>query len=1472
MSESVILLVADQPFCTKTYGKIGCNAAVGTTGPAKCHNTRATCQDPANYFAGTRKLVFSEKQEGLSKYGHVMPFIESIRVTAGAVNLGGLDASMSPLGVRESVSVAMSNQKHSDFWVDKYRRERLVGDPAHVLLPGTTGSFAQTLDSPALDLTGAMGLRAKVRANAYTNLTGAHQTIAAKAESPGGTLNQSYRLFIDFEGKLNFSLSTGGGVSIFTSTAALPAANGADIFVRSDFTISMPDGIVTFYTSSDGVTWSQLGDPVTITGANAIRAGTEPLNVGAFTVSNSPFGGRIYWVEVRNGSGDVVAKFEPEVAEPGATTFESSTGETWSMLGNASLVMAGEDSYTKSAFHNKWLARNPYYLHYQTHLYEGELGQPVVQNLLQRSTDLSHAYWTWTGALPVAANLEWWRLTDVNAADPEHLKRAEFILPNTAYTASVRVKKFTDAYNIGGADFDGTNDRMARGGALTGVAASNKGTFSCLLRLGGGDGVSQFLITTGGAATARFLVQRTSGNKIQVFGADSTLVTLLNMQTVNSYTATGEWIRITASWDLSVAGRHHLLINGVSDKSVTTFVDGNIDYVDNASGPDFGVGGNHTGTSGRLNGELAEVYFNPGVYIDLSVAANDLKFGKGNRATPLGQQGTLPTGASPAIYLHLEEFQGGATFAINRGTGGNFTITGSLDGAPAPATGPAHFGLLRMRFITTNAENYGVAFNAQTGEVAPADFWGSADAENVGVIDDEDAWVFWVRARSGQFHNQVEVQLYPASGALPFSSGNNTATVGYIDATQMQLQKGLFVGPHAETTDAISAEGMRERHYLLTKVDGPNAKTGVVTWTLKDVFSLIEQRKAVCPRPSLAELQADIAVLTDTSFTVVPAGIGAKFAASGIVVVGKEAMNFTRVGDVFTTAGRGVFGSEVETHEAEDVVQEVYQEVSQQLHNIAYRLLTNFSEIPAIFINKVQWDIDGLKIPELHTGRIASPTAVFELLGELVLQGTFTLFPNVSTGEVEFIPLRAASSARALVDSLHVIEDEVDVKRQEAKRTSQVWVYYGQINPVESTDDVKNYRSRLALIDTAAEGPQQYGSPAIKTIKSRWIPPNARSFAENLGERIMSMFRDPPVEATFLMRQEDSWQMNLARLIDLKLADVVDFFGNAANLVYGIFRMERRPRNRVLVSGQSMKFAEQDLTRRIFIEFDETDVNMRTKHDALYGPPVAGTTVKLTVNPGVFVGGGSPTSWALDTGSWPEGVTLQWEINGEILPKGGDGGQGGNVRTELLTGDPVGDPPVAPTEESCAEVFVGSNGQNGAHGARLLHPVTISGSGIIRGGFGGGGGGGAGRGDFFNFVAGGYDMWCCGSGGAGARGFPVGNPASRGVDVGTLGKHRSANNPGSPGSEPGSPTAATRTTHGTGGASGSSSEFNNRRIVGGAGGNGTASGTAATHTDTFTALEEKAGGAAGARGNAINGNSLATFSGWTGTIDGAQVG
>lgn len=234
--------------------------------------------------------------------------------------------------------------------------------------------------------------------------------------------------------------------------------------------------------------------------------------------------------------------------------------------------------------------------------------------------------------------------------------------------------------DIDAVTFDGTNDYMLRGGALTGAVDGRVGMASFWYQMNGGDAVLQFILRS---ALGRLILRRGVDNiwTIGLFNAAGTSSFVINSAT--AVTAGVGWHHLLASWDTNaIAGAKigQIYLDDVSDPGAFTDASAafDIDYTDT----DYGIGA-HTDGTGKLNADVADIYLNFAARLDFSIEANRRKFiSAAGKPVGLGTDGSLPTGTAPIV------FQKGpaASFATNRGTGGDFTVTGELtDAATSPS-------------------------------------------------------------------------------------------------------------------------------------------------------------------------------------------------------------------------------------------------------------------------------------------------------------------------------------------------------------------------------------------------------------------------------------------------------------------------------------------------------------------------------------------------------------------------------------------------------------------------------------------------------------------------------------------------------------------------------------------------------------------------------------------------------------------
>ncbi len=161
-------------------------------------------------------------------------------------------------------------------------------------LPGTSGNYASTPDTSALDITGDIDIRVKVAMDDWT--PSAVQDLLAKYDSPAN--QRGYLLQLDVAGSLILWLSSTGAAS-GSSTSSVPTGmvGGTVKWVRA--TYRMSDRRVQFFLSDDGVSWSQLGTDLTHS-MTSIFSNTAPLVIGARSDLTEYAAGKFYRTQVRN--------------------------------------------------------------------------------------------------------------------------------------------------------------------------------------------------------------------------------------------------------------------------------------------------------------------------------------------------------------------------------------------------------------------------------------------------------------------------------------------------------------------------------------------------------------------------------------------------------------------------------------------------------------------------------------------------------------------------------------------------------------------------------------------------------------------------------------------------------------------------------------------------------------------------------------------------------------------------------------------------------------------------------------------------------------------------------------------------------------------------------------------------------------------------------------------------------------------
>lgn len=417
------------------------------------------------------------------------------------------------------------------------------------------------------------------------------------------------------------------------------------------------------------------------------------------------------------------------------------------------------------------------------------------------------------------------------------------------------------------------------------------------------------------------------------------------------------------------------------------------------------------------------------------------------------------------------------------------------------------------------------------------------------------------------------------------------------------------------------------RGYVITGFTGPNSN-GVVTIQAKDILTKAEDAKAQAPIASTGKLLAAIDDVV-TSATLTPAGIGdIEYGLSGFVRFEKEVCSYTRTGgsDVLTLV-RGVEGTEAAAHDINTVAQDCLDIDADKPQDILYLLLNTYAGIDAAYLDKTQWDAEQLAhLPQLYSTLISEPTSVAKLVGEMCEQMFFSVWWDERESLVKIRAVRNAQEEEItdLNDDANLLADSISWKDLPDELISQVWIFYGQINPTVKLDQESNYATAEIAIDNDAETSAKNDTKKIKKIYSRWLGVGSGATAESLASDILGRHSNVPRKCEFSLDAKDGdlWLGDYIRVTN-RLS--VDQFGLPLTTNLQVLRAnESDIGTRFTYTAQQyiLSSAPDDPNNRpLTIAGDLLNVNLREYFDQEYGTPVSGNIVNVTIRAGVTIGG-----------------------------------------------------------------------------------------------------------------------------------------------------------------------------------------------------------------------------------------------------------
>ena len=410
------------------------------------------------------------------------------------------------------------------------------------------------------------------------------------------------------------------------------------------------------------------------------------------------------------------------------------------------------------------------------------------------------------------------------------------------------------------------------------------------------------------------------------------------------------------------------------------------------------------------------------------------------------------------------------------------------------------------------------------------------------------------------------------------------------------------------------------RTFFITDFAGPDS-SGKVSIKAKDVLSQTDASKAQAPRASNGRLTSDLA---EGATTFDLDGSETEYPTSGVVRINKELMGYTRSGTTMTVT-RAQFNTEADDHDAGDVVQWCLPFQSEDPDVIAATLLTDYAGVESQYLDTLQWAQEVSDyIPRRYSTLITEPVAVSELLSELEETAQFMLWWDERAALVRMRAVRDPSGEEVveLNDDRHLLEDSVVWRDLPDQLVTQVWVYYGQINPAEKLDETTNYRVVEKTVSLETES--LYGQQRIRKIFTRWIPATGGGNAIDLGNIIARRYSRVPREAQFSLDAKDRelWLADYIRIIN---RNRVDIYGQQLPVNMQVLEAQESEAGTVFSytanEYQSVGPAPDPNEKIVSVASDFANINLYDFYIRDNPPPEGGEVITFYIRNGATIGG-----------------------------------------------------------------------------------------------------------------------------------------------------------------------------------------------------------------------------------------------------------
>lgn len=352
------------------------------------------------------------------------------------------------------------------------------------------------------------------------------------------------------------------------------------------------------------------------------------------------------------------------------------------------------------------------------------------------------------------------------------------------------------------------------------------------------------------------------------------------------------------------------------------------------------------------------------------------------------------------------------------------------------------------------------------------------------------------------------------------------------------------------------------RTFVIDSINGPDSR-GNVTVNAKDILKLADNSSAKAPIAVEGELEFDLAVDEETSFTILNTSDGDYTSGGGYVRINDEIIQYGSAsyssGEyTLSTLTRAQYGTTADAHDAEDGVQPCLVYTDEEPINVIQDILVNYADIDEAFIPFDEWTDEQETWLGSHSlnAVITEPTGIKDVLETVLTQVLAYMWWDERNQLIKFkavTPIDRSLPLVTLTDDGNFIEGSIKVKEDESQRLTRVLVYYN-LRDVLEPDEKKSFSNIKVNIDSDAEGSDEYGKQISREILTPWA--TASGPAVEVAGRTLQLYASPPRIIDFKMDAKDSVNLWTGDLIQVETRHIQDENGAVVTTPFIITKAE----------------------------------------------------------------------------------------------------------------------------------------------------------------------------------------------------------------------------------------------------------------------------------------------------------------------------